>query len=98
VSKLDGACNILEPYAISKSLEQQHRISGICRLRKTSGPFLLLLAALYLAPFSTLDQLYTGSVTGVVTDSSGATIPRSPREHRKSCCHYHAARIARGHN
>jgi hypothetical protein len=75
VSQLDEACNIPEAYAIAKSVAQQQRTSRIFPSPRSSWLFLSLLAALFLAPLPALAQLYTGSVTGVVTDSSGATIP-----------------------
>jgi hypothetical protein len=75
VSQLDGACNIPKPCAIGNLVAPQQRAFRIYPLHNSCWPFLLLIAALFLAPFSTLAQLYTGSVTGVVTDSSGATIP-----------------------
>ena len=45
-----------------------------CRSIIGCGLSILLLATLFLGP-PTLAQLYTGSVTGVVTDPSGGTIP-----------------------
>jgi hypothetical protein len=74
VSQLDWACNIPEAYAIAKSVQQQQRTSRISRQR-SYWVFLSLLIALFFVPRPALAQLYTGSVTGVVTDSSGATIP-----------------------
>ena len=75
MSQLDEARNIPEPCAIAESLAQQHRASRISTLHRSCWLFLPLLAALFVGPFPALSQLYTGSVTGVVTDSSGATIP-----------------------
>jgi len=75
VSQLDGVCNIPEPYPISNSAAQPHRRSRVFSSPHSCWLFLALLAALFLAPFRAPAQLYTGSVTGVVTDSSGATIP-----------------------
>jgi Carboxypeptidase regulatory-like domain/TonB dependent receptor len=75
VSRLDGACNILERFRIADSPAQEQDKSRISPWHRSCWPFLLLVATLLLAPFSTFGQLYTGSVTGLVTDSSGATIP-----------------------
>ena len=75
MSQLDEARNIPEPCAIAESLAQQHRTSRISTLHRSCWLFLPLLAALFVGPCPALSQLYTGSVTGVVTDSSGATIP-----------------------
>src|ERR1700730_16417540 len=75
VSQLDGACNIPEAHAIAKSVAQQNRGSRISSLHGSCWLFLSLLAALLLAPLPALAQLYTGTVTGVVTDSSGANVP-----------------------
>ena len=75
MSRLDGACNILERIRIADSPAQEQGKSRISPWYRGCWPFLLLVATLLLAPFSTFGQLYTGSVTGLVTDSSGATIP-----------------------
>src|SRR6202162_1790577 len=60
---------------IADSAAQEQSRSRISPSHRNCWPCLLLVAAILLVPFSTLAQLYTGSVTGVVTDSSGATIP-----------------------
>lgn len=75
MSQLDWACNIPEAYAIAKSVPQQRRTSRISPWHRSHWLLLLLLVALFFAPLPAPAQLYTGSVTGVVTDSSGATIP-----------------------
>ena len=75
MSQLDGVCNIPEPYAGHKSLAQQHRKSRAFPTPGSCSLFHSLLVVLLLAPLPALAQLYTGSVTGVVTDSSGSTIP-----------------------
>jgi hypothetical protein len=75
VSQLDRVCNIPEAYAIGKSVPQQQRTARISPWRGSYWLFLSLLVALFFAPLPAPAQLYTGSVTGVVTDSSGATIP-----------------------
>ena len=75
MSQLDGACNIPEAHTLAKSVAQQQRTSRISPSQRSYWLSLSLLAALFLAPLPALAQLYTGSVTGVVTDSSGATIP-----------------------
>jgi hypothetical protein len=75
VSQLDWACNIAEAYAIAKSVPQQRRTSRISPWHRSHWLLLLLLVALFFAPLPAPAQLYTGSVTGVVKDSSGATIP-----------------------
>ena len=75
MSQLDGVCNIPEPFMIVNSAAHQQRRFRVSPSYSSHWLSLLLLAALFLAPFSAVAQLYTGSVTGVVTDSSGATIP-----------------------
>jgi hypothetical protein len=75
VSQLDRACNIPEPNAITKFVAQQQHKPRIFLVHNSCWLFLSLLATLFLAPLPVLARLYTGSVTGVVTDSSGSTIP-----------------------
>jgi hypothetical protein len=75
VSQLDWACNIPEAYAIAKSEPQQRPTCRISPWQRSYWLLLLLLVALFFVPLPAPAQLYTGSVTGVVTDSSGATIP-----------------------
>ena len=59
---------------IANSARKRDITALTCRWTVGSWLSVLLLGALFLVP-PTLAQLYTGSVTGVVTDPSGGTIP-----------------------
>jgi hypothetical protein len=75
VSQLDGACTIPEVYASAKPVVPQQRTSRISPLQRSYRLFLSFLVAFFFAAPPAPAELYTGPVTGVVTDFSGATIP-----------------------